>query len=639
MKRMIYTIGLPDGSQVEVEGPEGATQDQIRAAVSQLRPQQPNNTRRGGEMALQDSGVIERGLIGAGKAVSDIGTGIKQLGAQAGQAVGLVSPDTVARIQRDVDETKQRDQAVMNDTAGLIGNVVGNVAIAALPGASLQAVGKARNIGGMTAAGRALLSSPASLQGALTQGAYGATLAGLGPVGSDESRGVNALVGGAAGAAVPVAGMALKGGRAMIEPLYQGGRERVVGRALRNVVGENVDTVTQRMANARPLVPGSQPTAAEVSGSGGVAAFQRAASAMDPEAYAERAMQNNVARFNALSGVAPDTQVARTARDKGSKGLYDAAKQVIVNGDSSLETLLKRPSMSKAWARAQQLAAEQGDEIFLKATGGKEVAQLGADGIPRIVQMPGEKSEYSVKGLHYLKMAMDDLLDSPATSGIGKNEAKAIQGTKGQLLNWLETKVPEYGQARTTYAQMSKPVNQAQIRDELLNRVTTGATDPNGMPTVFAQRMNTAMKDPDLLAQKATGFGGARYNQIMTPQQAATIRNVQNDLRRVQNAQGLGKGPGSDTVQKLAMSNIMDQSGLPMGILNWPGVGRFGQLVYSGQDDAMRAILAQTLLDPQATAQAMRFAAPSRAGMLSGLAARSALPPLLIGGAMATQPQ
>ena len=59
---------------------------------------------------------LQRGLAGAGKAITDLGRGV-------GERMGIVSPEEVA-------EANRRDQPLMNTTAGAVGNVAGKVATA-----------------------------------------------------------------------------------------------------------------------------------------------------------------------------------------------------------------------------------------------------------------------------------------------------------------------------------------------------------------------------------------------------------------------------------------------------------------------------------------------------------------------------
>jgi hypothetical protein len=140
-----------------------------------------------GEQALEGMPGWERALVGAGKAFSDTWHGVKQLGAEAANAVSpsLISDETVRDLRAEADETKKRDQALMDDTAGRAGNIGGHVAM------------------GIALPAKRILTAIGSAAG------YGAAQ----PVGTEESRTENAAVSGVAGGA---AGVVAKGvGRAL----------------------------------------------------------------------------------------------------------------------------------------------------------------------------------------------------------------------------------------------------------------------------------------------------------------------------------------------------------------------------------------------------------------------------------------
>ncbi len=154
----------------KVDFPEGTSHaDMVSAIETSLKG-------KSGQMALDsprtlqfgplDTGIplpksIGAGLEGAGKAVSDLGQGI-------GQWFGMNS-------KQDVADTRARDSALMDTTAGKVGNFAGNVGIA-LPTMFIPGVN--------TYTGSAVLG-----------GALGAAQ----PVAEGESRGMNTGLGAAFG--------------------------------------------------------------------------------------------------------------------------------------------------------------------------------------------------------------------------------------------------------------------------------------------------------------------------------------------------------------------------------------------------------------------------------------------------------
>lgn len=134
---------------------------------------------------------LDRGLSGAGKAVSDVGVGAGQLvrsGLEAvnnGQAADRLGLPTTA----SVDEMKKRDAPLMNTGAGTAGYIAGNIAGTAVPLAGMARVG-------VPVAGALL--NPTTYGAAAASGALNGALQ---PVGSDDSRARNIVTGAVAGAA------------------------------------------------------------------------------------------------------------------------------------------------------------------------------------------------------------------------------------------------------------------------------------------------------------------------------------------------------------------------------------------------------------------------------------------------------
>lgn len=164
----IYKVQTPDGQTLKIEGPDGATDDQlIRVAKGHLDQQR---------MADPLSGVStgEKFLAGAGKAFTDIARG-------AGQLVGL------GPSREDVAEQRRLDAPLMSG-AGTAGNIVGNIA-ATVPAAFVPGVN--------TYAGGALLGAGmGALQPVANESRTGnmAMGAGAGVAGTAAARGVGRLL-------------------------------------------------------------------------------------------------------------------------------------------------------------------------------------------------------------------------------------------------------------------------------------------------------------------------------------------------------------------------------------------------------------------------------------------------------------
>lgn len=520
---------------------------------------------------------------GAGKAMYDVGRAI-------GQPLGIVS-------QQDIEESRRLDAPLMDTGAGTAGNIVGTAATLAptalIPGAN-------------TILGAGLIG--AGTGAALTPGTLG-------------ERGQAALmsgVGGMIGQAIPAIYRTVK---AAVRPLTTKGQNQILADVLRKATGDNAADVAARLRAAQPLVPGSMPTAAEVGESGGLAALQRAMSSANPEEYAQRGMEQSAARVQALRGIAGDdgaVAAAKAARDAAAKPLYESALNQAVTRSPELDALLSRPIMQRAKAKAAELAADNGEAFVLEAPSAATNAIVDSMGIPLRAGQAANPGTYSARGLHYLKLALDDIGSGNATTALGKNEMRALGANRDQLLTILDDAVPDYAAARQAFAQGSAPVNQMNVGQALLDKMQPALAQQGALARETGSQYATALRNSDQLAKNLTGSRGG-LESVMTPDQMSTLTAVAQDLARKANAQDLGRGVGSNTFQNFAMNSLAESSGMPSavgGLFNMiPGVGTVanvakaaGGALYKSKDEVMKQRMAQMLLNPQETASLMDLA-------------------------------
>lgn len=607
---MNVTVNQDEAKKIEAfmrrASEAGYTEDEIKASIQQkygrkLAPVDPKQFD-----PTEGMGVGEKLLAGVGKAFVDTGRGVGQLAGDVAEGVGLNRPSW-APTEADIAEVRKRDEPLMNTGAGMTGNILGNIAtfapLALVPGAN-------------TIAGGAAL-------GAVTGAAM--------PVAEGESRGGNAAFGGVAGAVVPAA---VRGKRvvqaALVDPFTQKGNQRIVGGALNRVAADRQAAIAAMLAN-KGKTPGFNPTAGQASGDAGIASLERAANAIDPGGFQSVKDSQTSALVDALRGVAktPEAkQAAISAREQATEALYNQAKTAVVPDDGVLASLLQRPSMKAAQAQAAKLAQERNGAFSLpqaKPAGVVQTGVLDAAGNPITKPIPAQPAEYTGQLLHDLKMGLDDAIGVPGQGGFQGEERRAALGTKNDFLTWMEQNIPEYGQARTTYADMSKPINQMDIGQELYKRFIPALADDGAVP--FRSRASSyaeALRNGDVLARNVTGMKNATMDGVMAPEQLTALRGVADDAAMMARAQDAGRGVGSDTVQKLAMSNVMAQAGIP----NWmQGLGRvpggwlktLGDIVYTKNDDAIRDALAQIIKDPAQAAEAMQMAKMNPEGFVKML--------------------
>lgn len=282
-------------------------------------------------------------------------------------------------------------------------------------------------------------------------------------------------------------------------------------------------------ARTAPRYPGVTPTFAEATvgvPAPRVQAVGKRAEDIQPEAETVRGREQQkkmLADLEAISGTPAQREAADRARNAQARADYGVAFPQIVQADATLKDLLKRPSTRKAFSRAAKLARESGDTFNLTA------------GVPKA------PAEFTVRNLHRVKQAMDDLITNPERFGIGASEAKAIGETRTEFLNWLESNVPEYKTARENYAKASKELARKEWGAYATEKLTSAmSADAPLRARNFANAVRDSLSDqkgPAAL-RRAVG-GGARYtdlSQLLTPAEMKSVSDIVAQLGREEQA-------------------------------------------------------------------------------------------------------
>jgi hypothetical protein len=545
-----YKVKAPDGSIIRIKGPENATDEQLIQAAQAAYAQKP----KAPEVYDPTEGMTtaQKFLAGTGKAFVDVGRGV-------GQMMGLVS-------REDIKRARELDAPLMRTTAGTVGNVLGNVAAmtpaAFIPGAN-TAVG-ATTIGALSGLAQPSTSTAETLQ--------------------------NVGFGGAAGAALPAISATYRGGKSLIEPFYQTGREKIIGRALRSTGGAQADEAMRVFSQAKGATKGVQPTvgmAAQQVNLPSYAALERATQAVTPDvtnAVGARTAANQQAMQQALAEATPDIGAARTERENIAGALYEKARSQGIDQAMAQELA----------PQIQSLTQRLPDDVIARA---KTLAQLSGANLDEAG---------SVQGLHWVKKALDDKISEATRAGSG-DLARAYQTLQTQFLDTFDQLSSVYGEARKKYIELSKPVTQGEIMQDITNR----ATNMRGDITLGGLTRSAT----DRTAKSLTGMQQATLASTLTPRQQATIDALRNDLLSMDFASTAGRGGGSDTVQKLAYANMIQQAGIPTFLQNFAPtqiVGNLAQralgLAYGEANQKLATELAEAMLNPQQAAELMRQA-------------------------------
>lgn len=575
---LVYRLQGPDGKVYTIEGPEGATAEQLGAFITGQQGPSKEDRIAATREAMRKELDPTAGMSGFDKFRAGMGKAFADLGRGAGQMVGAVD-------RSDVAESRKLDAPLMQSGHAQAGNVAGNVAAFAptafVPGAN-------------TVTGGALIGAASGL---------------LTPSTSTTETLTNIGVGGAAGAAVPALITAGKTAKSFIDPLYQGGRNKIVGQAIADTAGTDPRQLAQALRGNQSQVPGVQRTVAEVADNPSLAAMQRTATQTNPMVMNEAASRqaaNNQARVSALrelAGTDGQREFYDAARQRAANDLYERAFSVGVEPENlspamrgEVTKLLNMPAVQDALKQARTNAQNYGMSL--------------------------SSTEGNIMGLHQAKLAMDDQINKLMGGTAAEvNKANAVRAARDRLVTFMESMSPDYGDARTTYAAMSKPINQMDVAQRILDK-SVNPMNESLYPQQFARLLS------DDTARSVTGMKNATMSSVMDQGQLSTLNAVKDDLARQQFAQNAGRGVGSDTVQKLAYNNILNQAGVPSAVRNFGPAGivgsvaeRAGNIVYKDANEKLSEQLARALLDPNQAASLVEgsMVTPQMKALANGL--------------------
>lgn len=573
---------LPAGFQIEKPASEKGNMYTQSAEDIQYSPEGiPLNTSSYGAGPTGATKSAQQALTSTVSLPINIATGIAKSPAALVQAYDKLigGGNTGDNMVNAINQIESGTQAQMGDVGSAVSQV-GSAVGQAAPYMGIGTAGMIPSFAQKVAQGAGM----GALSGVLTPEKVGLT-----PEQYKNEKAQNIGIQGAVGAAFPVVGGMLKTGynvgKSLVEPLYTGGREKIIGRALREYAGNEAEKAVANLKSAKELVQGSMPTVGEAAGVPSLAAAQRSATAVSQEAtntMAARQVAQNEARAAALhqmAGTEGERAALSLARENAAEDLYKAAfgKKMTLNPELTKEVnqLVQTPAIKDAMKQAQINAKNLGIDI--------------------------KNPKGSIQGLHQTKLAIDDAIDrlkKPDMSSAEKNKMAGLLAAKDRLIGFLENKniSPEYKTARETYAAMSKPINEMDVIQSIANKAINPLNEKM-YAGKFAQNLEN-------IAPNA-----------VSPEKLNALNAIKQDLARSQFAENAGRGVGSDTIQKLAYGNMLNQINLPnllrrRGLAETAGnlMARASDVVYGKANKELANQFAQTLLNPQQAASYMEIA-------------------------------
>ena len=605
----IYTIEGPDGKRYKIEGPEGATAEQLGAVISGGSAKSAPRESVGSKIRQQVGNVAAGAVRGAGS----IGATLLAPVDAAARAMG-VQNDFIGRT----DRRASMDGALGNmgaDTDSL-GYGVGKI------GAEIAGTA---GVGGTLARGAAYLPgvralAPYIASGGMQAGNMGARMAGGAITGGASAGLVNpgesstgVLVGGLLPPAMKgvatgarALGATIGAPQTLVRPFTTKGQEDIVAEILQKSATDKAKA-TAAMRSAKPAVPGSIPTVAQVANDPGLAQLERTL-LNNPEQAAplqQRFAQQRAARLGAINDVAGTDEYFEGikegrklfANEDYSKALRQGIDQeAAAKLQPQIESLMRRPSIKQAQQYAKTLAQEKDIEL----------SNMG-----------------SLEGLDWTKKALDKQISAiKRGSPIGNMDLESLVQTKNDLMSTLEQIAPGYKEANDNFAKMSRQVNSMEVARDLKKRFEPAINRFGANGREMANEYARALEASTSSVKKATGMDRP-LSQVMQSSDISSLEGVARDLARKSNAESLGKATGSPTAQNIASANMVDrlfsQLGIPQSVAD-TGLARTMMAPYqgianlSGATQSINERLAQALLNPEDAA--MLLARPPSQGLL-----------------------
>jgi len=613
---------------------------------------------------------LDRFRAGVGKSLVDTYEGGKQffldsqpsaVTALAGAALGGVRGENVVQsginslvevandrrdLQAEAANRRQTDSALLDTGAGMSGNVLGTLAQILGPGVLARG----------TAAAPALL--PTTIRGNALQGL---TLGAIQPSTSDADRTQNALVGGALGGAG--AGV-VRGGAGLLNA----GRNALSRAGLTAADRQAAAVMAREATNPNMLVlqdsqvPGVQRTLGEASADPGLMSLENALRARNRGAFDPIDLRNNAARVNQLQ------QIAGTEADMAAA---EAARETVV--DTRLaQSLQEGAQYEQALTAAQQAERQSAQEAANRAavenqrlqslglagnTPVPEVPAPGAtvsEGLQNLRGMVGRMraeraarpsvqsaindvgralagADESVGSLYQVRQYVGDLLSGKAGSDKGYAQAasRELMQIRDALDNELAARAPSFPEYLNAYRQASRPINRMEVGREVLRTSSGSGQDTLGNPILTPSGVHRATNDLDAIAARATDFRRARAEDILTPQDIASLRAIQQDMQRIA-LRNREAAAGSATMGRLNVGERVAMRGVASRL---PWVGQLFELFEGAANQRLNDRLAYLMANPAEARRVMDALTNEDAGVL-----RRTLGQLALASARGAQP-
>jgi hypothetical protein len=281
--------------------------------------------------------------------------------------------------------------------------------------------------------------------------------------------------------------------------------------------GDDV-TAQQALAQGKVVAPGAQ------------AVIQKTISKTSPGVQQTKELADEAARMSTIKEITPDLDAAVKARKAAADPFYKTADAAIVPIDNDVAAVLARMPEGTL-AAAANIAKMEGRPFVMGKTTAPTMQPTGvldAAGNPVMREVAGSTAELTGESMHYIRRALSDIAYGSPAANIGRDTQIAARSLLDDYLKVFESKVPEYGQARAIFSDLSAPVNQAQVLKEMASVLAK----PGGGERV-GPFLNVLGRGEEAMLKRAGGKGAPRYealSEVLTPDQLKAVRTVVDEL-------------------------------------------------------------------------------------------------------------
>lgn len=603
------------GQKTPLEAAGRAVTETAKTVAEAVTPERPQELMQqiGRQVGLTGRAAVT-GTLGLPTMASD--ALISLINKIGGQNIQLPSQAQQQLLtQAGLPEPATAQERVVSDIAGAGFGVLGGYGLGrALPGSLVtppsptQAIERfAPSAAGGQAAKELLTQSPSFQIGS---GAAAATAAGLGReegAGPIEQialgMGAGVLAPSVGSAATLAAQRAATGGRELVRPFTESGREVIVGNVLRQLAREP-ETAIQRMEGYQPQVPGYQPTTAQASRDIGLAGAVPMARGLDVTGrFPAQQIQANQARMAVLDRIA-----------KNDKAVADAiAKREEVTAPLREQAFAKSTVTPEIFGSAITLNVNKVIDDILASPPGKRstVQSVVTDARDDIARASTPAELYEIR--KDLRAMSEGLLDKSNKGGPNAGAAKAAKPQLEQIIKavdeTIEAAAPGYRDYLRQYAAASTGIERMQaaqkFRREVLGTVPV-VTDPSNVAEYMLMQPKFVKAIRDAEADKQ--LSGLSKTQL------AVLKRVGQDLDEGAITR-LTAEPGSNTFKNLSIANVVGSiigkqmfGEIPAAAQKGAGGAMALNFLYGAPDDAIRAVIVDAMLDPKLAARMMRRA-------------------------------